>query len=296
MKLQTLFILGFFLQLNTAPLSAQIKGKVFSTTNKEPIAYATLYFKKSKVGMHTDENGRFELDKSIIDQDSLTIRMLGYATLNTKISLAENKQAFYLTENPIGLETVSIRKRKVISSEWRGESTEPYKGFIFGQMGGTTLREVALYILNDERKEGILTDVSFFVSRFGKHKTPFRIRIYNPDDNNMPGEDLLTVDVIAHATWGNRYCTVDMRAYDIPFSTRGIFVAMEWLNLPEKKYYYGVNYANSTAKGEFYGQQIGLSNGFEGLFGRVRLNNGPWKIMNSLESSPMFKAKIDFYE
>ncbi|SOD88603.1 hypothetical protein [Spirosoma fluviale] len=43
-------------------------------------------------------------------------------------------------------------------------------------------------------------------------------------------------------------------------------------------------------------QQIGLSNEFEELQGRVRINQGDWKTMTMGYASPMFKVKIDFYE
>ncbi|ADB40965.1 carboxypeptidase-like regulatory domain-containing protein [Spirosoma linguale] len=273
---------------------AQLQGRVLSKESQRAIPYATIYLKNNAVGCHADEHGEFILDAKGITKDSVYIQSVGYTTLRIAFQNAVSTSSFYLTESPITLQTVNVQKQKQTSSIWKG-ATEDHKGFIFGQMGGSMLREVALYIPNDEKKEGFLNAAGFYVVRFGKHKTPFRVRVYEPD-GDMPGKDLLTENVVIHASGPNRYCTVDLRKYNIPFGKNGVFISMEWLNLNDKKYYYDVKYRNSKAVNTFYGQQIGLSNEFEELQGRVRINKGDWKTMTMGYASPMFKVKIDFYE
>ena len=166
---------------------------------------------------------------------------------------------------------------------------------MFGQMGGSVLREAALYIPNDDQQKGYLQELGFYIVRFGQYKTPFRVRIYEPD-GDIPGKDLLLENLIVQAKRPNKYCIIDVSKYNIPFNEKGIFISMEWLNLNDKKYFYSVKYRNSKAVSTFYGQQIGLSGEFEELYGRVRINNGPWKKMTAGFASPMFKAKIYFYK
>ncbi|MCX6213994.1 carboxypeptidase-like regulatory domain-containing protein [Spirosoma sp.] len=273
---------------------AQLTGRVLSKENQRVIPYATIYLRNNAIGAHANENGEFVLDAKGITNDTVYIQSIGYTTLRIALQDAVGTNSFYLSESPITLQATNVRKRKQINSLWKG-ATEDHKGFIFGQMGGSMLREVALYMPNDEKKEGFLNAAGFYVVRFGKHKTPFRVRVYEPD-GDMPGKDLLTENVVIHASGSNRYCTVDLRKFNIPFGENGVFISMEWLNLNDKKYYYDVKYRNSKAVNTFYGQQIGLSNEFEELQGRVRINQGDWKTMTMRYASPMFKVKIDFYE
>lgn len=231
------FLILYFLPIVTF---AQIKGRVLSKENQQAIPYATIYLKSNSIGAHADENGEFTLETRGITNDTIYIQSIGYTTLQIALHDASKVTSFYLNELPITLQTVNVQKRKKISSLWKG-ATEDHKGFIFGQMGGSMLREVALYIPNDEQKQGFVKEAGFYVVRFGKHKTPFRVRIYEPK-GDMPGKDLLIENVVIHSTGANRYCTVDLSKYNIPFGNNGIFISMEWLNLNEKKYYYDVKY------------------------------------------------------
>ena len=286
------FLMAFFYTKNA---HAQLTGRVLSKSDGKPVSYATIYLKNNNIGIHSNENGYFELDTKGIAHDSLFIQVIGYRPLHLSLDKAFSTSLFYLEETPINLQSVNIQRKKKVHAVWKG-SVEQHKGFIFGQMGGSVLREVALYIPNDEQREGYLKEVSFYIVRFGKHKTPFRVRIYEPDDDTMPSRDLLTENVIAHGSRANHYCVVDISKYNIPFGKKGVFISMEWLNLSDKKYFYGVKYRNGSANQQFYGQQIGLTNEFEELQGRVKINNGSWKKMTAGYASPMFKAKIDFYD
>jgi hypothetical protein len=162
-----------------------------------------------------------------------------------------------------------------------------------GQSGNKELKEVALFIPNGNRQEGYLREVGFFISRFSKYKTPFRIRIYEPD-GDMPGKDLLIESLVTHGSRGNRFCFMDVSKYNIPFGKKGIFISMEWLNLSDKKYFYEVTNRKTRAVRTFYGQQIGLTDEFEDSQGRIKMNNKEWKIMKGF-NAPTFRAKIDFY-
>ncbi|OIN57753.1 hypothetical protein BLX24_18605 [Arsenicibacter rosenii] len=197
-----------------------------------------------------------------------------------------------LDEAPILLQQVTVKKKNKPDFVWKGAKGE-HKGFIFGQMGGSILREVALYIPNEDKLEGFLDEVAFYIVRFGQHKTPFRVHVYDVN-GDMPGKELLSGNVILAGKRPNKYTTVDISSYNIPFGENGVFISMEWLNLNDKKYFYTIKHYNSKATDTYYGQQIGLSGEFEELYGRVRINNGPWKKMTAGFASPMFRAKISF--
>jgi hypothetical protein len=70
----------FFLLLYSATLLAQTKvsGLVFDNTN-QPVPYANVIFKGSKVGVNTDENGKFYL-QSDLNYRAIEISFVGYTT------------------------------------------------------------------------------------------------------------------------------------------------------------------------------------------------------------------------
>jgi hypothetical protein len=286
------FFSFFFLFFYTNGICQEIGQIVSKNTNTE-IPFATIFFKKNNIGVHSNQNGVFEISSTIF-KDSMEIRALGYKPVVYLFDRSKEQTKFYLEEEPILLPAVVINKVKNIAQKWKG-STLNQSNFIFGQMGSTELREIALYIPNDEKKEGYLSEASFYIARFGKHRTPFRIHFYEPNVNNMPGKELLTQNLIFNAKRANDYYTVDVSNLNIPFGEGGIFVSMEWLNLNDKRYFYEVTYPNAKSKRVFYGQQVGLTNEFdEDKRGRRRISNGEWKMMNGF-SAPMFKVKIDFF-
>lgn len=130
---------------------AQLQGRVLSKENQRVIPYATIYLKNNAIGAHANEKGEFVLDAKGITNDTVYIQSIGYTTLRIALQDAVGTNSFYLSESPITLQAANVRKRKQTTSVWKG-ATEDHKGFIFGQMGGSMLREVALYIPNEEKK------------------------------------------------------------------------------------------------------------------------------------------------
>ena len=108
----------------------------------------------------------------------------------------------------------------------------------------------------------------------------------------MPSEDLLKQNVVVNDHRANHYFDIDLSKYNIPFGKNGLFIAMEWLNLNDKKYLYEVNYPKN--KKIFYGQQIGITHEFDDLsYGRQRINGEQWKSLNSF-SAPRLELRLNF--
>jgi hypothetical protein len=106
------------------------RGVVFDSSNNEPLVGAVIRPKIGNGGAITDENGRFliEVDKSLVDNDSLnvTIQYLGLKT--TQVVLQSNTiDSFYLP--------LSRSSPIIIHTGFRVESSapslksKPFKGF-----------------------------------------------------------------------------------------------------------------------------------------------------------------------
>lgn len=79
----------FILISNLSLVSAQtknIRGVVLNEFTKEPIPFASIYFKKANYGVVSDSIGTFSIRKSIITSDSLIIKYVGYDELKRLVS------------------------------------------------------------------------------------------------------------------------------------------------------------------------------------------------------------------
>ncbi|OGX89081.1 hypothetical protein BEN47_08110 [Hymenobacter lapidarius] len=91
--------------------------------------------------------------------------------------------------------------------------------------------QFALFVQNKQpATASTVRSVSFFIDKNGSPTQPFRVHLYKADgDENKPGSDLLTQSVVAAATQGGKWFTVDVASYNISVPQEGLFVAMEWI-------------------------------------------------------------------
>ena len=155
--------------------------------------------------------------------------------------------------------------------------------------------EVALYMPNNEKGEGIIKNVGFFITKNGKPKTPFRVRIYAMNDK--PTDDLLNMNVIITAKKGEKWLILDVSQYNISIPENGFVVSMEYLFSNNKEYIHEFTVfdknTNTKEKRISYGQQIGVTNEFSQTFGWSRFNGGTWR---KTIFTPMIRSEIEIYK
>lgn len=100
--------LFIFLFLFSASLNAQTKvsGIVKESTN-DPLAYASVYFKKSSEGVITNESGKFYLE-STGKQDTLVVSFIGYANKYIPLNSKENFDLVIKLDEENTLEEIKI--------------------------------------------------------------------------------------------------------------------------------------------------------------------------------------------
>ena len=103
------FLLFFVLLTFSSSLCAQqFSGKVVDATTKEPLAYASVYWKITKEGVLTDEEGRFQLQASSTKKDELEISYIGYEPKVFSLSEVKQDTVFSLQPNDLEIEEVVI--------------------------------------------------------------------------------------------------------------------------------------------------------------------------------------------
>jgi iron complex outermembrane recepter protein len=107
-------ISGLLFSLNTLAQTGSVKGTVKSKEGAA-IEFANVYIKGSSIGVTTDKNGNFQLEKITIGSHTLVASSVGLKTIEKLIEVKENETIdvdFTLDENFQELQSVEIFGRK----------------------------------------------------------------------------------------------------------------------------------------------------------------------------------------
>lgn len=270
----------------------KINGRVVSDRNNAGIPFASISYNSHSKGICADSTGEFEIEDTFSLNDSLTISCVGYFQKKFTLSEAFKLKSFTLQEKTINLPEILVKKREAITL-LKGSQSNSSKEILLSSIKDNY--EVALYIPNNEKVEGIIKNVGFYITKHGKPKTPFRVRIYTMNDK--PTDDLLNTNTIITAKKGGKWLVLDVSQYNISIPENGFIVSMEYLFSNNKKYIHEFTIfdkkTNTKEKRISYGQQIGLTNEFSQSFGWSRSNGGAWK---KFFFSPMIRSEIEIYK
>jgi hypothetical protein len=236
-----------------------LTGTVRNIENGKPIEFAGIRLKNTGKGAITDVNGNFsfQVKKSELS-DSLEISCIGFEKQNFVASgFTEGSQhVVYLRLQEQKINTVNISAK-----DFRIKSAGNHAFLSFGSIYiDTHGQQTAMFIKNPEKRKGIISSVSFYLSKKGNLQSPYRIRIYEKDSiTKKPGRDLLT-DMLVVKPDGPGWFITNISVFNIDVPEGGFFVAIE--GIYPNEYNYGgnqdnenENYPNSIS----YGQRLGYS-------------------------------------
>ncbi|MFM7768453.1 MAG: carboxypeptidase-like regulatory domain-containing protein, partial [Bacteroidota bacterium] len=104
-----LFVLVFLSPFLTVGQITKVTGKVSDALTNEPIPFANVAFKGTRIGAVTDINGNFTIES---DQatDSLTASFVGYKAVTLKINKGKSQTAnFLLKKSEVELLEVVVK-------------------------------------------------------------------------------------------------------------------------------------------------------------------------------------------
>lgn len=291
---KTVILIGIF-WLFVLKMHAQvIKGQVLSLPDSIPVPFATLTNQKDNWGLTANEDGSFEIPQLKVG-DTLLVSCLGYyKALISNRELHDNIK-LYLQIQPVQLVEAKV-KSGGFKDLWLGSRQKRTNSFA-GDPSYLDMQEIALWIPNFIQNEGYIHKVGYWIGRFGRFRTPFRVRIY-AYDHGMPGEDLLNQNIIVRATLPGSWVDIDVSKYNITLPTDGFFVSLEWLVVPDEKYWYDVKYPDGSIRKHF-GQNVGTTREFGPGYVRIRNKSGQWEpypYRTRNNPRPMFRAQVRVYE
>lgn len=291
-------ILGVILWLSILNTYAQtISGQVLALPDSAPIPFATLTNQTRQWGQSATKDGAFTLDQ-LKSNDTLIVSSVGYNEIRIPYTELYNNIKLYLTVRPIQLSEVQIKKKGRFKNIWLG-SKENASFASVGSLSSQNLQQVALFIPNPNQFEGHIIKVGYWVASLGKARTPFRVRIYK-NEGEKPGKDLLTQSLVVRAKRSKAWCDLDVSEFEISFPSDGFFVAMEWLVVPDKRYWFIVRRQNGHTEDKF-GQSIGTTFDLGSGLGKIQNNGEGWQdwkdyFKNNDSIRPMFRAQVKIYE
>ena len=219
----------FVFLLFTLSLSAQIKGVVKDSITGKPIPYVNIWVQNENIGGTTEENGKFIINSQ--ENKNLVFSALGFKNKSIKSS---NNIVIKLQPDVYPLEEVLILKPKkakqitIGNSENRFYLPEPQViPWLFA-------RKFQIEENNKELK--YLKEIIYFTKSEVKNGL-FRVRVYEVNENNLPGEDLIFDEIIITTKKGKHKTIVDISKYNIQIPKEGIIVAFESLLVDQNKYY-----------------------------------------------------------
>jgi len=272
LQLFILFIFTFLLSINTAHSQHTKKGKLLDKETQKSIAYGNLFFLQNSKGILSDEFGFFtlNLDSSYFN-DTLKIYSLGYKSIYIAVSDIKNSHNFFLERETYDLPEIFVNA-KDYETKKKGASKKSNATF---RNCAKKNMQVALFIEGGEGE--VIKTISFYISKKGIARTPFRVRLYDVDTISFkPNKNLLNESVIISGANPKSWIEVDIANYNIEIPKHGCFVAMEWLYVEgSNKYLMG---KNRDIEQMCFGQSLGMTYEFDKNITWTKVSNGiDWK-------------------
>lgn len=255
------------------PQKKIIMGEIIDAETKVAIPYATIMFLKTGEGVISDYNGKFELEFDRQIAETLKFASIGYVSRKVATSKLLNKNVIKvaLKKDLIKVPQVNIKASDYYNKTF-GNKGLVSLGALYMDTNG---QEVALYIKNEEKKEGLIHKIYFKLSKKGNTDAPFRIRIYKPDSVGKPGKDILNEILVVKPETKKSWFAVDISAYDITFPQEGLFVSMGGVFPNDFDFYFEDKDFEDLSKEESPNDLTNLSYG-QRLFYNKRGKNNTW--------------------
>ncbi|KAB7726879.1 hypothetical protein F5984_23505 [Rudanella paleaurantiibacter] len=233
------FLLVFsWVSLGSCLAQYTLKGVVLDSANSRPLEYASVVNLSLNKIAFTDEEGQFQLVVNS-KSDRIQITNMGYNP-RTVMGLTEGQSVrVLLTEAPILIEEVSVRKRNVQkrSVELGFHNEETYS--TNPGPGGEISTTYAVFIKNAQSIDGLIDRAYFKLGKYVIGRNGFskaRVRIFSVNRNTgLPETDLLRENTIVRINPFSQSFSIDLEKLRIPFPNEGVFVGLEFFCYTERK-------------------------------------------------------------
>lgn len=231
------YFIPILLLLSANSIIGQIQ--IVDSESHLAVSYAHVRTTNRLNGVISDFNGLFVLDSSFKDIDSVIISCIGYNPETILVSDLSEKKLIELTPSAHNLSEVNVSAaRTKYQSKNLGVTKKPKKTR-FPDYAGTAEngQEKAVWIPNDYSIPGYLKNINIYVSDLGYPDAHFRIHVYACNAlETKPDKELTTSNIIASASNGNQWVSIDIISEQIQIGENGCFIGIEWFDSPTSKF------------------------------------------------------------
>ncbi len=223
---------------NCFPTHYTVSGNVYEDSTFQPIPYVAVSLAGKPAGTIADRDGLFEINIPWTDDgyDTIIFSSMGYIrdTIifdpgNRSILRIGMKQKIYPVE-PIVISPKEFEKIVL------GNIKDHQNGSLYLDTHG---QQTALFLKNKKNKTGILTTVSYYLSKDGNTDAPFRARIYSMDSSGLPGTDLVEDAIVVKPEMGEGWYSINIEKLKIEMPEEGVYIAIEGVFPDDYEDYYG---------------------------------------------------------
>jgi hypothetical protein len=209
------------------PVRFTISGFILESDSLIPVPYAAIFIQNVQIGAVADINGAFEIEipESLLN-DTVNVSSLGFETVIFPIKTIMNMRSvnIYLKKKVYVIDPVEIEPDKLRLIRLGNRKNHP-AGSLYMDTHG---QQVALYVNVENKRQGKIKRVWYYLSDEGNTEAPFRVRLYALDSlSGKPGRDLIPTILIAKPPSKAGWFSVDLRNFDLTITPPGFFVAME---------------------------------------------------------------------
>lgn len=243
----------------------------------KPLRYVSVIWGRS-IGLVTDTLGHVKItNKSKVD--SIIVSAIGFKNVVLqKLEIADRSSIELVLQPEI------IKLPEVIVSNYTVENdfgiTDSKKQTSYMKNNICTNLQGGLRI-KDYSYPSQCKSISIFIAKQSSTDIPYRIRLYEIGENDLPGKDLISEDLVVTSFTPNAWNTYDLDSFNVQLPEKGFFAAIEWLC------------SDITSKN---GLCIGLTNKIEGNSTYYRYGSSGWiQLRYNSEINKdniMIKAKI----
>jgi hypothetical protein len=252
-------------------LSGISQNQIIDAESKEPVSYAHIKSINKLKGVISDYNGFFVLDSSFRELDSIVISCIGYDQELFLVRDIIEKKVVELNPSTQNLSEVIVTAKKNKYQLKNLGITKKIKKTRFPDHVGTGKNgeEKAVWIPNDYSIPGYLKNINIYVSDLGYPDAYFRIHVYACNEfETKPDKELTRSNIIASATKGNEWVTIDMSVEHIQIGENGCFIGIEWFDSPKSKFHQDTIFNNGSTWDENKNKYK------DTIYSRIRKGNG----------------------
>ncbi len=231
----------------------QTKVLIVDNQTEKPVPYVNIWVLNTEIGTTSNQEGVFEIPDSGTHK-TMVFSAVGYETL--KISSASIQKSVRLSPKAIQLDEIVLRaKQDSIELKIGSYKNSKIKNHYFS---GLQPNIRARYFPYQKAY-----DSTPFLKRLkicvpsAVDKAKFIIRLYSKNKDGGPGALIYGQNIFGYASkmfWNTR---IDLSEYNILFPEEGLFIAMEWLAIPENLYEYPVGRKKNQKMQQAYAPAIG---------------------------------------